>query len=234
MSYERTGLGANESIRMPASGKCPEGMDPFFLEGTNESYWGCATHVEPSTGSGSLMDAIRAALVNGSLTSSTASCPAGQELQYAGTRSERCVPIVATTSSPCPAGQTRAFATQQCQPVCSTYQCPTGKSKVEFNRSYVGTAAQDSRTRQQALVARGCTVAPCSNGPQLITGSAKITYCCPPQAATTATLATPPPPTIVYTTPQVQQTVSRGYGPLFWIGLGCVGVGLILVLRGRS
>lgn len=145
---------------------------------------------------------------------------------------------VQSVSSQCPAGQTRAFAAGICQPFCSTYQCPTGKSKVEFNRLYASTAAQDSRTRQQALIARGCTVAPCSDGPQLIDSSAKITYCCPPQAATTATpsiwtQASPPPPSIVYTTPVVQQPVAQGHGPLFWLGLGAVGVGLILVLRGR-
>jgi hypothetical protein len=46
--------------------------------------------------------------------------------------------------------------------------------------------------------------------------------------------ASPPPPSIVYSTPQVQQTAPQGHGPLFWLGLGAVGLGLFLVLRGRS
>ena len=235
MAYERTGLGANESIPMPASGKCPEGMDPGFVEGSNESYWTCSTHVAApvnggSSGGGFLMDAIRASIGR---PSNAPSCPAGQRLVYAGTRSERCVPMVATqtSSTPCPAGQTRAFSTQSCQPVCNTYQCPTGQIRVNHTNVNVGTAAQTSMNERRALEVRSCYRAPCSDGPQLIDGSSSIIpYCCPLQLEAPTTPAYPPPPSIVYPMP-LTQTVQRSHGPLFWIGLGAVGVGLFLVLR---
>ena len=139
-------------------------------------------------------------------------------------QAQQMIPISTTTSSSgCPAGQTRAVSTQPCQPVCSTYNCPTGREKVNFQRSYVGTAGPESMRREQALRDRGCTTAPCSYGPQPIDGSASITYCCPPQR-TTVTSA-PPPSTVISVSPWAR--------PYFWIGLGCVGVGLFLVLRKR-
>ena len=160
---------------------------------------------------------------NPSSSQITSECPPGKWYQSA--RCEgcggSCVPIPGYAA---PAATAR--------PDCSSYTCPTGQTKVNQTSSYVGAAAQSSLAARQALTARGCTIAPCSQGVQLIDGSGQTTYCCPrqPEQPATLTPAPPPPPSIVYTTP-VRQTVQGGHGPLFWIGLGCVGVGLVLVLR---
>jgi hypothetical protein len=156
-------------------------------------------------------------------------CPAGQMMEYAGTRSERCVPMVGaqTASSQCPAGQVRAFSADGsvCAPACSSHVCPGGKTKVDVRTSIIATTREQRSAQTQAMYSRGCTIAGCSHGMQAITGSSVQTWCCPPQSTP---VAPPPPPSIV------TQTVQRGPGPLFWIGLGAVGVGLFLVLRGRS
>ena len=141
-------------------------------------------------------------------------------------------PIVAqTASSSCPAGQTRAFSTQPCQPICSTYQCPTGQTRVNHTHVNVGTAAQTSMNERRTLEARGCTRAPCSNGPQLIDGSSSIIpYCCPP-----GVVSPPPSPAIVEArAPASVVSLSPWVRPYAWLALGAAGVGLIWWWKSRS
>ena len=59
-------------------------------------------------------------------------------------------------------------------------------------------------------------------------------YCCPARSSegppeSVSLPPAPPPPVSVVTTSQAP--TRSGFGPLFWLGLGAVGVGLFLVLR---
>jgi hypothetical protein len=159
-------------------------------------------------------------------------------------------------ASPCPSGQVRETPTGLChtQPVNGICQqgflrrsntrgeqfcvpwdpqcnqpvlsCPSGKAQEPDNRSRIIMGSMDTwlQAENADRKARGCRVISCGDGRQTVT-------CCDrPRAQVDAP---PPPPSIVYTTP-LTQTVRSGQSPLFWIGLGLVGVGLIMVSRGRS
>jgi hypothetical protein len=133
-------------------------------------------------------------------------------------------------------------------PPCSMYNCDAGRTKEAFSRT--GTdAIQQSSAMAREYLDRGCVYAPCTQEGPSMTGCARTgtcvmtrTFCCPTGTSTPASTqpttvipslpAPPPPPSIVYSTPQVQQTAPQGHGPLFWLGLGAVGIGLFLVLRG--
>lgn len=164
-----------------------------------------------------------------------------------------------TTPGTCPAGQTRAFATDLCRPICNTYQCPPGKTRVNHAHVNVGTAAQASMKNRQALIARGCTAAPCSNGPQLIDGSSSIIpYCCPSRTEQPASVVTaprpetliisaPPPDALVTTTTSRPSRTSQRlselimvsqlvvFNPLFLLGVaGIGGIALFMWWNKRS
>jgi hypothetical protein len=160
------------------------------------------------------------------VTDPSSLCPVGQRMEFAGTRSERCVPMQQA---------------QAVQPPCSSYACPTGQNKIDQAFSYVGAAGQTSLEARRALVARGCTIAQCSQGAQLVDGSGHTTYCCPPQATTTTTPAVPSSPTALVPGLQQPSPASHRIGelmmvaqlvvfhPLFW--LAAAGIGGVALFR---
>jgi len=205
--------------------------------------------------------------------------------------------------------------TSRCVPVCSSYQCPSGKRK-ETLTAYSAGASQISMTtsRRQAMIGRGCVRVPateCVPDSQMINSAGIETYCCPdpdaqwraqheleltrrranrttlpsgstcgagkttrshttydcpPSMSCSAEMAIPagcvatgkwyddnsyemccpavtspapqsappPPPSIVVLESRGQTSMAGGHGPLFWVGLGSVLLGVVLFLRGRQ
>ena len=227
MSYERVGMG--ESIPMPASGRCPEGMERSLIQGTYSVDEICVTPFVPTGSGGSALDAIRKNILGSRTTGSglvvsttrptstksptttarPTSTMASQRAQYEAQRQIELArrlanPATTPIGSACGGGGiTRSYSPRECPPwvMCSTQIGPP----------------------------RGCV----DTGKWYNESSKEL--CCPqtsiePGSGDAAILAEMQRRRAMEQAALMQQQTGR-HNTLLLLGLGAIGIGLFMVLR---